>query len=233
VSDLAADLTAQVRSGVARIQERIAAAGAEPERVAIVAVTKGQSPAAVRAAEAAGLLDVGENYAPELVSKAAALEAKGPPPAVRWHFIGQLQRNKVRSVAHLVTVWQSVDRLTLGAELAKRAPGASVLLQVNLTDDDARGGARPAMVRGLLDGLRDLGLNVQGLMAVGPHGDPDATRAGFRTVRDLADRLALPERSMGMSGDLEIAVQEGATMVRVGTALFGARPRVGRPAVEN
>jgi uncharacterized pyridoxal phosphate-containing UPF0001 family protein len=135
-----------------------------------------------------------------------------------------------------VHLWQSVDRLRLGEEIAKRSPGASVLAEVNLTDDPARGGTRPGLVPGLVDGLRDLGLHVGGLMAVGLTGPPAEVRAGFRQVRELADELGLPERSMGMSDDLELAVGEGSTMVRVGSALFGprpGRPRFPSPAVEN
>ena len=136
-----------------------------------------------------------------------------------------MQRNKVRQIAPLVHVWQSVDRLRVGEEIAKRSPAASVLVEVNLTDDPGRGGAPPGLVPGLVDGLRDLGLRVGGLMAVGPTGAEDDVRAGFRRVRELADELGLSDRSMGMSDDLELAVQEGSTMVRVGTALFGPRPR--------
>jgi uncharacterized pyridoxal phosphate-containing UPF0001 family protein len=140
--------------------------------------------------------------------------------------VGQLQRNKVRLIAHRVSFWQSIDRLTVGAEVAKRSPGAAVLVQVNLSDDPARGGAKPELVPGVVDGVRDLGLDVRGLMAVGPPGGADAARAGFRAGRAIADRLELPVRSLGMSADLEIAVQEGSTMLRIGTALFGSRPRV-------
>ena len=185
----------------------------------VLAVTKGHGVETVRAALRAGLVDVGENYAQELLAKADELGDDAP----RWHFIGQVQRNKVRQVAHLVHVWQSVDRIRLGEEIGKRSPGASVLVEVNLTDDPNRGGARPGLVPGLVDGLRDLGLQVGGLMAVGIPGAPDDIRAGFRRVRTLADDLGLPERSMGMSDDLELAVQEGSTMVRVGSALFGPR----------
>jgi uncharacterized pyridoxal phosphate-containing UPF0001 family protein len=195
-----------------RVRGRIAKAGGDPNRVRILAVTKGHGIDAVRAALAAGLTDIGA-------------------VAPRWHFIGQLQRNKVRQVAHLVHLWQSVDRLRLGEEIVKRSPGASVLVEVNLTDDPNRGGTRPGLVPGLVDGLRDLGLQVRGLMAVGSTGAPEDVRAGFRAVRALADEFELPERSMGMSGDLELAVAEGATMVRVGSALFG--PRFPSPAVEN
>ena len=202
-----------------RVRDRIATAGGDPDRVRILAVTKGHGVDAIRAALAVGLLDIGENYAQELVAKADEIGDE----TLRWHFIGQVQRNKVRQVAHLVHLWQSVDRLRLGEEIAKRSPGASVLVEVNLTDDPARGGTRPGLVPGLVDGLRDLGLQVGGLMAVGLTGLPEEARAGFRAVRELADELGLPERSMGMSDDLELAVQEGSTIVRVGTALFGPR----------
>jgi pyridoxal phosphate enzyme (YggS family) len=202
-----------------RVRERIALAGGDLERVRILAVTKGHGVDAVRAAMAAGLADVGEDRASALVAKADELGDDSP----RWHFIGQVQRNKVRQIAHLVHVWQSVDRLRLGEEISKRCPGAKVLVEVNLTDDPARGGTQPSLVPGLVDGLRDLGLDVGGLMAVGPVGPPAEVRSGFAHVRELADQLGLQERSMGMSDDLELAVHEGSTMVRVGTALFGRR----------
>ena len=209
------------------VRDRIAGAGGDPDRVKVLAVTKGHGLDAVRAALAAGLVDIGEDRAHELLAKADELD----DGSVRWHFVGQLQRNKVRQIAHLVHLWQSVDRLRLGEEISKRSPGASVLVEMNLTDDPNRGGAAPGLVPGLVDGLRDLALQVEGLMAVGPMGPDDAVRAAFRTVRALADELQLPERSMGMSDDLELAVEEGSTMVRVGTALFG--PRFPSSTVEN
>jgi pyridoxal phosphate enzyme (YggS family) len=216
-----------VVANLERVRDRIATAGGDPEVVKVLAVTKGHGVDAVQAALAVGLIDIGEDRAHELTAKADALDDDSP----RWHFIGQLQRNKVRQIAHLVRLWQSVDRLRLGEEIGKRSPGASVLVEVNLTDDPARGGTQPGLVPGLVDGLRDLGLQVGGLMAVGRTGPPDDVRAGFRMVRALADELDLPERSMGMSDDLELAVEEGSTMVRVGSALFG--PRFPSPIVEN
>jgi pyridoxal phosphate enzyme (YggS family) len=218
---------ATIRANADRVRNRIADAGGDARRIRIVAVTKGQTAETVRDATHAGLLDIGENYAQELTAKAPLA------PDARWHFIGQLQRNKVRQVAHLVTLWQSVDRLRLGEEIARHAPGAQVLVEVNLTDDPGRGGTRPGLAAGLVDGLRDLDLDVRGLMAVAPAGDDDARRAGFRAVRALGERLALPELSMGMSDDLELAVREGSTMVRVGSALFGPRPRLAPSHVEN
>jgi pyridoxal phosphate enzyme (YggS family) len=214
-----------LNAAIERVRNRIADAGGDVEATTLVAVTKGHGPEVIRAAVAAGLRDIGENFAQELVRKADALD-DAPGEDFRWHFVGQLQRNKVRLIAHRVSFWQSIDRLTVGAEVAKRSPGAAVLVQVNLSDDPARGGAKPELVPGVVDGVRDLGLDVRGLMAVGPPGGADAARAGFRAVRAIADRLELPVRSLGMSADLEIAVQEGSTMLRIGTALFGSRPRV-------
>lgn len=212
--------------GLARIRQRIEGAGGDPDRVRVIAVTKGHGVEAVRAAVAAGVLDVGESYAQELVGKAETLDLP-----VRWHMIGRLQRNKVRAVAGFVHLWQSLDRLSLAAEVARRAPGAAVLVQVNVSGAEQQGGCPPERVAAVVEGCADLGLEVRGLMAIGPLGPPAEVQAAFRTVRSLADGLGLPERSMGMSDDLELAVAEGSTMVRVGTALFG--PRGGRGVVGN
>jgi hypothetical protein len=225
-------LDERVQQAAALIRRRIEAAGGDPEAVQLLAVTKGQPVDAVAAAAAAGLADVGESYVQELTSKAEQLAGlAGGPPAVRWHLIGRLQRNKVRQAAPYVHLWQSIDRLSVAAEVANRAPGAAVLVQVNVTGSDQQGGCPPARVPAVVEACTDLGLDVRGLMAIGAQGNDAEVRAGFRTVRDLADRLGLPERSMGMSGDLEIAVGEGSTMVRVGTALFG--PRGGSQPVGN
>jgi len=210
-----------VAAAAEQIRNRIADAGGDNDRITLVAVTKGQPASVVRAAVAAGLVEIGESYAQELAAKVTELDDIADQ--LQWHFIGQLQRNKVRVVAPDVSLWQSVDRLTLGNEIARRAPQAHVLVQVNLTDDPDRGGSRPELVPGVVEGLRDLDLDVRGLMAVGPPGGPEAARVGFAAVAALAERLGLPERSMGMTDDLEVAVQEGATIVRIGTALFGAR----------
>jgi len=221
--------SATIRANAERVRDRIASAGGDPASIRLVAVTKAHPATTVRAALDAGLVDVGENYAQELVAKASEVEAEVEVEVEvepRWHFIGQLQRNKVRQIAPVVHLWQSVDRLRLGEEIARRQPGAAVLVQVNLTDDQGRGGTRPGLTAGLVEGLRDLGLDVRGLMAVAPEGDEAMARAGFRVVRELADRLSLVERSIGMSEDFEAAVKEGSTMVRIGSALFGARPRL-------
>lgn len=206
----------------------MASAGGDLERITLVGVTKGVPATAVADAVRAGVTDLGESYAQELVAKADQLDAQGVADA-RWHFIGGLQRNKVRLIAPFVHLWQSVDRLSLAGEIARHAPGAAVLVQVNITALDHQSGCPPERVASVVEGCTDLGLDVRGLMAIGPQGPTDVVRAGFRRVRELADRLHLPERSMGMSGDLEAAVAEGTTMLRIGTALFG--PRGGVPAV--
>jgi pyridoxal phosphate enzyme (YggS family) len=217
---------AAVARAVADIRGRIEAAGGDPDRVRLVAVTKGQPAEAVDAAAAAGIGHVGESYPQELLAKAPHVAS-----AVQWHWIGRLQRNKVRQIAPLVALWESVDRPELAAEIAARAAGAAVLVQVNVSGAASQGGCQPAAVAPLVRACRELGLEVRGLMAIGAQGSPEVVRAGFRTVRSLADELGLPERSMGMSGDLESAVAEGATAVRVGTALFG--PRGGSSAMGN
>jgi PLP dependent protein len=205
---------------LSEVRRRIASAGGGDRPIRIVAVTKGFGPDAVRAARAAGLHDVGENYADELVAKDAAVDAV---PDSRWHFIGRVQRNKVRRLAPLVHLWQTVDRPAAGQEIARRAPGARVLVQLNVTGQEGRNGCVPADAPALVDELRAMELDVVGLMAVGPAGPPEHARAAYRDLAALADRLELPERSMGMTDDLEVAVEEGTTMVRVGRALFGAR----------
>ena len=206
---------------VAEVHERIVDAGGDPAAVTLLAVTKGFGPEVAVAAADAGLVDLGENYAQELVAKAPVVAEQHE---VRWHAIGRLQRNKVRSLAPLVHLWQSVDTVELGREIARRAPGARVLVQVNVSDEPQKGGCSPQAAPALVADLGAEGLLVEGLMTVGRTGSPDEARAGFRTLRALADRLELPVRSMGMSGDLGPAVAEGSTMVRIGAALFGPRP---------
>ncbi len=219
---------------LAAVRRRIAAAAPDPSSVRLVAVTKGFGTATVRAALDAGLADIGESYVQELVAKALDIEAEiddglAPPgrPHPRWHAIGRLQRNKVRKAAPFVTLWHGVDRLSLGAEIARQAPGASVLAQVNTSGEEHKGGCPPAMAPGLVDGLRDLGLDVRGIMAMAPFGPSETARPAFHAARVLRDRLGLTELSMGMTGDLEAALAEGATIVRVGTGLFGPRPSPG------
>jgi PLP dependent protein len=194
--------------------------------VCIVAVTKRFGPPAVLAAAAAGILDVGENYAQELIATAAGVDENAPNIAgdLRWHFIGHLQRNKVKAVASLVTCWQTVDSVRLGTEIAKRSPGAEILVQVNATGAPGQSGVDAADVPAIVEELRTLELSVRGLMCIGAHGDRAATTAAFSGLRRMADELELVECSMGMSADLVEALEAGSTMIRIGSALFGPRP---------
>jgi pyridoxal phosphate enzyme (YggS family) len=205
-----------VSDRVEDVRARVRRAGGDPSSVTIVAVTKGFGPDAVQAAMDAGLHDIGENYAQELTAK----WTKGP----RWHFLGALQRNKVGTLSRCVNVWQSVDRDAEGASIADHAPGACVYVQVNVSGEPQKAGCTWEEAPRLVEQLRNRGLDVQGLMAVGPAGEPEEARLPFRRLAVLARSLETPEVSMGMTADLEVAVQEGATMVRVGTALFGMRP---------
>ena len=212
----------EVADRLAAVQQRVADAasrsGRPPSAVRLVVVTKGVPPPVMQAVLDAGATDLGENRAQELLAKATELDSRPT-----WHFIGRLQRNKVASLAPLVDLWQSVDRLELGQAIADRAPGAAVLAEVNVADDPAKAGVAPEGAPALVDGLRSAGLSVGGLMTIPAAGrDP---RPAFAALAELADRLGLAEVSMGMSDDYEVAVEEGATIVRVGRAIFGRRPK--------
>ena len=199
--------------------------------IRIVAVTKGHGAEAVRAAHAAGLTEVGENRVQEALEKQEQL---GDLP-VSWHLIGTLQRNKAKHAARRFALVHSVDRADLGAELDRRTPPGSrqrVLVQVNCSDEPQKGGVEPDGLPGLLDGLAALQrLEVIGLMTMSALTDDTAEqRRAFRWLRELRDAAErqghrLPELSMGMSGDYPVAVEEGATMIRLGTILFGERAR--------
>jgi pyridoxal phosphate enzyme (YggS family) len=238
------DRAEEIRANVESVRERISAAcagvGRDPSTVRLVGVTKWKPAADVAAAVRAGLLDLGENYAQELAAKApevAALAGVAP----RWHFLGGLQTNKVRQVLPIVAGIQSVDRPSLVDEIGKRlAPGATleVFLEINVGDEAQKSGCAPADAADLARRVLAVpGLRLAGLMCVPPvEDDAEASRPYFRALRDLRDRLraalaappgVLEGLSMGMSHDFHVAVEEGATTVRVGTALFGAR--TGRP----
>jgi pyridoxal phosphate enzyme (YggS family) len=216
---------AQVRATVARHQ----AMGGWSHPVRIVAVTKTHGPEAVQAALAAGLSDVGENRVQEALRKQEALA--GVP--VAWHLIGPLQRNKARHAAGRFALIHSVDRADLAQELDRRvAPGSrqAVLVQVNCSDEPQKAGVEPAGLPALLDALAQLPrLEVRGLMTMSAlTGDVQEQRRAFRRLRELRDAAEregrrLPELSMGMSGDYPAAIEEGATMIRLGTVLFGER----------
>jgi len=189
--------------------------------VALCAVTKGFGAEAIVLAQRLGCDAVGENYAQEAINKLAVVGDERPPV----HFIGRLQSNKIRLLVGVVDVWQSIDRVSLIDELAKRSPGAQMYVQVNATGEPDKGGCEPGDTADLVARARAVGLSVQGLMTVGPtEPDPARTAAAFAAVRTLADDLQLTGCSMGMSGDLDLALAAGSTLVRVGTALFGGRP---------
>ena len=218
---------ALVRERVDAVRNRIRAAGGQ--EVDIVGVTKGADVDAIRAAVSAGIRHIGENFAQEMIPKVRVARSLGL--AFESHFIGRLQTNKVRQLAEVVDLWQSVDREPAVREIARRSPGSRVLVQLNLTGEPDKGGCSPESLDALVGVAHELGLRVEGLMTVGPtDADPVATRSVFRATRAAVDRLGLRTCSMGMSSDLEIAVQEGTTLVRIGTALFGPRPGRRPPA---
>jgi pyridoxal phosphate enzyme (YggS family) len=194
-----------------------------------VAVTKTHGPEAVREAVAAGLDAVGENRVQEALPKQEALA----DVKVDWHLIGTLQKNKARHAAGRFALIHSVDRLDLAAELARRMPAGQrqpVLIQVNCSGEPQKGGVEPDGLEALVQAVHGLpALDLRGLMTMAELvEDPERQRVAFRLLRELRDRCAaagavLPELSMGMSGDYLVAVEEGATMVRLGTLLFGER----------
>jgi hypothetical protein len=212
------------------VWRRVRASGRDPAGVRLVAVTKGFDVGAVSAALAAGVGDIGENYPAELVAKAAELASREPGDGAeipRWHFLGAVQRRRVRDLAGVVDCWQTLSRVVEGQAIAERAPGASVLVEVELSGLAGRNGVAAAEVPTLVRALQALELDVRGLMVVAPPGPLPVARAAFRTTAGLARDLGLTELSMGMTADLEVALEEGATMVRVGRALFGPRPDQG------
>ncbi|MEN3361292.1 MAG: dependent protein [Mycobacteriales bacterium] len=219
-----------------RIAAACVAAGRDPSGVTLIAVTKTFPVDDVRRLVSLRLRELGENRDQEASAKAAELAADTPPPDVRWHFVGRLQRNKCRSVAGYAAVVHSVDRaellqpLTAGAGQVDRQ--LDVMIQVSLDGDTARGGTLPADVPALADAVAAADrLTLRGLMAVAPLGaDPDTAFARLaETAAALrADHPGATAISAGMSGDLEAAIRKGATHVRIGTALLGGRPAMVR-----
>ncbi|MET0385976.1 MAG: YggS family pyridoxal phosphate-dependent enzyme [Polyangiales bacterium] len=225
---------AEIAAGLAAVRSRIdaacAQAGRAPGSVRLLAASKYQSVEAIRHAYALGQREFGENYVQELVQKAAALAELSE---LRWHLIGHLQSNKAKDVLRTGAAVQTVDSLKLCAALANRAASTGqtvdVYLQVNISEEPQKGGVAVAELGALVEAARSQSsLRLLGLMAIPQaSADPAPTRAAFQRLRGLADQWGLAELSMGMSDDLELAIEEGATLVRVGTALFGARPVAG------
>ncbi|MFL5455536.1 MAG: YggS family pyridoxal phosphate-dependent enzyme [Myxococcales bacterium] len=215
-----ADNLRGVRERIDRACDR---AKRDPASVRLVAVSKVQPIEAIREALEAGQRDFGENYAQELREKADAIGA-----AVNWHFLGALQTNKVKMIVGRVALLHTCDRPSLAQELNKRAASLGivqrVLVEVNLAREPQKGGIAPADLPSFVATLRNLSsLRCEGLMCIPPA--EEESRLHFRRLRELRDELGvLPELSMGMSADYETAIEEGATIVRVGTAIFGERP---------
>ncbi len=225
-----------VRERIARACER---SGRAPEEVTLLAVTKNQPAARVEEAADLGLTLFGENRVQE-----ARIKIPQCPARLRWHMIGHLQSNKARDAVGLFEMIESVDSLALAQELQKQAEKQAkrlkVLLEVNVAGESSKHGWNPDRVVAELGEVNGLSrLEIHGLMTVAPYSvDPERVRPVFRRLRDIAARCSdslgapLPVLSMGMSGDLEVAIEEGATLVRVGTALFGPRPKLESKAAE-
>ena len=228
MSELQENLT-RIRSRIDQACER---SGRQPDSVRLMAVSKNQSPELVAQAASAGLTLFGENRIQE-----AKVKIPLCPSQLEWHFIGHLQSNKSRDAVSLFHVVQGVDSLALAEELQKQAikqaRSLPILLEVNVAGESSKFGWNPDRLLAELLQLNALNrLEVHGLMTIAPYAvDPEQVRPIFRRLRELRDRCTdllgapLPVLSMGMSGDLEVAIEEGATLVRVGTALFGERPR--------
>lgn len=219
----------RVREHIARSAERV---GRDPESIELVAVSKIHPPEAIREAYESGQRHFGENYVQELLTKQAALVDL---EEIHWHFIGHLQRNKVKQIVGLTALVETVDSVRLLSAIEKRADRADVtvdvLLQVNIGDEDSKNGCSSGALGELIENsLGSLRVKPRGLMVIPPFElDADETRPYFRALKELRDlhggEASLPELSMGMSHDFEVAIEEGATLVRVGTAIFGPRHR--------
>ena len=218
-----------VKDNLERIRARIAAAaekvGRDVEEITIIGATKTVAPAVIEDAVRAGLRHIGENRVQEAAPKRLALaNVQGE---VTWHMIGALQSNKIKQALEIFDVIQSIDSLKLADGIARRAVRqVKVLLEVNIPGEPTKSGFKPEEVEPAMHHLRSLPeLEVIGLMTVAPvSDDSEEVRSVFRRLREMRDVLGLKELSMGMTDDFEVAVQEGSTMVRIGRAIFGARP---------
>jgi pyridoxal phosphate enzyme (YggS family) len=223
---------AAVPERLAQVNAEIARHAPQPDRVTVVAVTKGFGVEAIQAAVAAGLPDIGENRVQEALRKQEELAAGGRDAGIRWHLIGHLQRNKAKLVPGRFELVHSIDSSALANELARKAqPPVRVLLQVNVGRESQKSGCAPEQARPLARQIAALRtLRLEGLMTIAPFTDDAAVqRRIFRELRVLRDTIQeeeglwLPTLSMGMSGDYVSALAEGATVIRLGTALFGPR----------
>lgn len=221
----------RVQENLQRVRERIEAAfrraGRPPDDVTLVAVTKYASDAQIEALIDLGVRDLGESRAVEGAARAARFAGD-----VRWHFIGHLQTNKAKRVVDAFHFIHSVDRPGLAEELEKRAADRNrplpTFVQVNVSGETSKGGFRPEETAAAVGEMRSAKphLDVVGLMTMAPEGPPESARPHFRKLRELAAACGVAGLSMGMTGDFEVAIEEGATHIRVGTALFGSSKRV-------
>lgn len=215
---LAARLT-KVRE---RMENACARAGRDSESVKLLAVTKVFGPEAIRDAYALGLRDFGENYVQEMERKAPVIaDLQG----TRFHLIGHLQSNKTKKATQLFSSIDSIDSVKLAQRLEAETKPIEAMIEVKLSEEETKSGADPAELGAIVDAIRSSGhLTLVGLMTVPPWSeDAEKSRPYFSRLREMAGRYAIPELSMGMSNDMEVAIEEGATWVRVGTALFGRR----------
>ena len=228
---MSAELAARLAAVRARLDRAAERAGRDASGVVLVAVSKRHPATAVDSAFAAGQLDFGENYAQELAEKRAQARCGD---SARWHFIGRLQRNKVKLVVGIASLIHAVDSERLATAIDKRARELSlvqrVLIAVNTGGEEQKSGVAPDDVRGLVEVVDQLAsVRCEGLMTMPPWPEhAEDSRPHYRAVRELRDQLSRPDRplwelSMGTTGDMEVAVEEGATLVRVGTAVFGSR----------
>lgn len=228
-----------ISDNINTLRERLARAcersGRSPSGVTLVAVAKTFPSAAVREALDAGVADVGENYVQELLAKRQDI----PAPEVRWHYIGHLQSNKVRNLAPWIHMIHALDSLSLAQEIDRRASASGrvieCLIEVNTTGEETKFGVSPGGLKAFVRSLEPFrNISLGGLMTIGPFlPDPEGSRPMFRRLRELKDEIGalgqenvtMRHLSMGMTGDFEVAVDEGATLIRIGTAIFGPRTR--------
>lgn len=228
-----------ISENIARIQERIATAcarcGRDPAEITLVSVSKTFPASLVREVVASGISNVGENYVQELLQKQEELHDL----PIKWHFIGHLQKNKVRQIIDRVELIHSVDSEPLAREINRRAEAigkiVEVLMEVNTTAERSKFGVLPEETVGLIRSCQSFAsISIAGLMTIGPFlPDPEGSRPMFRTLRRLSDTIrglqqtnvSMRHLSMGMTGDFEVAIEEGATIIRVGTAMFGRRKK--------
>lgn len=230
------DISANIKSVKEKIERACDLCRRDPKSVKLIGVTKGKPVSAIIEAYHAGLFEFGENYAQELRKKAEEIHSMGLSPT--WHFIGGIQTNKIKYIINIVSSIHSIDRISLIHEVGKRMPPDKIVdcyIEVNIGGEESKSGVEPEGVISICrEILKYQSMRLTGLMCIPPYSDnPEDSRPYFSRLRTLRDRLReeletndphiLSELSMGMSNDFEVAIQEGATVIRIGTAIFGPR----------